>query len=64
MQIIVSALVNCISQDISLGVVCQALDGVFDIFGDDNCPIELFTSVSLLTVLMQCQSTFKARVSK
>ena len=63
-QVIGSTLRDCIATDHSLWVVSQALDCVFDIFGDDNCPLSLFASLSLMPVLRQCASTFKARVSE
>ena len=62
-QRICSHLQVCISQESSLLVVCQALDGVFDIFGDDRCPPSLFTSLSFMATLQRCQSCFAARVS-
>ena len=62
-QVVGTALRDCISQDGSLWVVCQALDSVFDIFGSDDCPLDLISSLSLHSVLEQCESCFKARVS-
>ncbi len=63
-QVIGLALRECIDNDGSLQVMCQALDIVFDVFGDDNCPLDLFTSLSFQPVLELCRDTFKARVSK
>ena len=44
-------------------MVSQALDSVFDIFGDDNCPLSVFVEVALMPALQKLASTFKARVS-
>lgn len=49
--------------DSSVWVVSQALDSVFDVFGDDNCSPSIFVSIELMPVLERTQSTFKARVS-
>ena len=54
---------ECISKDSRLWVVSQALDSVFDIFGDDNCPPSVFVEVALMPALQKLASTFKARVS-
>ncbi len=54
---------ECVVQEKCLGVVSQALDAIFDIFGDDSCPMELFSSLNLLSVLVTCKATFNARVS-
>ena len=63
-QVIGATLRDSISNDVSLCVVSQALDAVFDLFGDDLCPPSLFVSLSLLPVLTQTNSTLKARVSE
>ena len=63
LQIIGTALRGCVEKDPSLWVVCQALDSVFDMFGSDSCPPDLFTSLSLLPVLRQAAASFTARVS-
>ena len=49
-------------KDRSLSVICQAVDAIFDIFGEDSCPNELFSSLDLLPVLVECKATFNARV--
>ena len=51
------------SRDPSLWVVALALDGLFDVFGDDNCPLAVFTSLQIMPVLKNAASFFKARVS-
>ena len=38
------------------------MDVMFDIFGADECPPELFSSLSLMPVLEQCKASFKSRV--
>ena len=53
---------ECVVKEQCLLVVCHALDSIFDIFGDDACPVELFTSLDLLPVLMECRASFNARV--
>lgn len=58
-----SALKECVARDQSLCVVCPALDSIFDIFGEDSCPVELFVSLALLPVLEDCKEIFNARVS-
>ena len=62
LQCTLSSLRDCICQDSSLLVVCQAVDVIFDIFGADECPPELFSSLSLMPVLEQCRASFKSRV--
>lgn len=62
-QVVGASLRDCISKDSSLWVVSRALDSVFDIFGDDNCPSSLSVDIALMPVLQQLVSTFKARVS-
>lgn len=62
-QVVGVSLRECISKDSRLWVVSQALDSVFDIFGDDNCPLSVFVEVALMPVLQKLASTFKARVS-
>ena len=64
LQIIGTTLRDCVANDVSLWVVSQALDSLFDLFGDDSCPPAVFISLSILPVLSQITSTFKARVSK
>lgn len=54
---------DCVSRDPSLWVVALALDGLFDVFGDDNCPLALFDSLQIMPVLKNAASFFKARVS-
>ena len=53
---------ECVVKEQCLPVVCLALDSIFDIFGDDACPVELYTSLDLLPVLMECRASFNARV--
>ena len=62
-QVVGVSLRECISKDSRLWVVCQALDSVFDVFGDDNCPPSVFVDVALMPALQKLASTFKARVS-
>ena len=62
-QVVGVSLRECISKDNRLWVVSQALDSVFDIFGDDNCPPSVFVDVTLMPALQKLASTFKARVS-
>lgn len=62
-QVVGASLRDCISKDSSLWVVSRALDSIFDIFGDDNCPSSLSVDIALMPVLQQLASTFKARVS-
>lgn len=50
------------SQDPQLWVVSQALDSVFDVFGEDNCPVTLYQTLGLPSVLKSAASTFKSRV--
>ena len=63
LQAIGCSLCDSIAKDGSLWVVSQALDSVFDVFGDDSCPPSVFVSVGLLPILKNTSSTFKARVS-
>ena len=64
LQMIGSVLKESVAIDSSLSVVCPALDSIFDIFGDDSCPAELFKSLALLPVLLECRASFIARVSQ
>ena len=63
LQLIGATLQDCISNDGSAWVVCQALDSIYDIFGDDNCPPSLCISLSLLPALTQLASIIKEKVS-
>ena len=62
-QVVCVCLRDCVAGDSNLWVTAQALDAVFDVFGDDLCPPSLFTSLALLPVLKHMTTTFKARVS-
>ena len=50
------------SQDPHLWVVAQALDAVFDVFGEDNCPLDLYQSLGMASVLKTTAATFIHRV--
>ena len=58
-----STLRDCISHDPSVWVICQALDSIYDIFGDDRCPPSLCVSLSLLSALRQLATVIKEKVS-
>lgn len=62
LAIIGTSLRDCIATDCSLWVVAQALDSVFDVFGDDDCPPSLFVELGLMQSLKNMASTFKARL--
>eukprot|EP00731_Ephydatia_muelleri_P035348 Em0115g16a len=62
LNVIGATLRDCVSQDPQLWVVSQALDSVFDVFGEDNCPVTLYQTLGLPSVLKSAASTFKSRM--
>ena len=51
------------SQDISVVVMCQALDGLYDVLGDEQCPHDvLVASGDILQVLTAAKGSIKAKV--
>ena len=62
LQPIISCLKNTVAKDTSLIVCCHALDAMFDILGDDNCPPELIT-IDLLTLLQTANKILRTQVS-
>ena len=59
-----ASLRDCISTDPSVWVVAVALDGLYDVFGSDDCPPELFTSLQIMPALQNISAQFTARVSE
>ena len=50
------------SRDPQLWVVAHALDSIFDVFGEDNCPVALYQTLGLPAVLRNAALTFNSRV--
>ena len=63
LQLIGATLQDCVSNDGSAWVVYQALDSIYDIFGDDSCLPSLCVSLSLLPALRQLASVIKEKVN-
>ena len=43
-------------------MVSHALDSMFDVFGDDDCPAAVFWELEMLPVLEELASKFSSRV--
>lgn len=63
LNVIGSTLRDCVSSDSLLWVTCYALDSIFDVFGEDECPIELYHSLGLPAVLNKAEETFSSRMT-
>ena len=64
LSIIGRALRKCVSLDPCLFVVSHALDSMFDVFGDDDCPAAVFWELEMLPVLEELASKFSSRVRR
>ena len=64
LSIVGRALRKCVSLDPCLFVVSHALDSMFDVFGDDDCPAVVFWELEMLPVLEELASKFSSRVRR
>ena len=61
-QVVGEALRECVSHDVCVWVVARALDALYDVFGADECPTQLFSTLQIMPVLKHIASQFTARV--
>ena len=61
-QVVGEALRECVSHDVCVWVVARALDALYDVFGADECPTQLFSTLQIIPVLKHIASQFTARV--
>lgn len=61
-QVVGEALRDCISLEPCEWLVARALDALYDVFGADECPVQLFLSLQIMPVLESAASQVSARV--
>lgn len=62
LQVVGEALRDCISLEPCEWLVARALDALYDVFGADECPLQLFSSLQIMPVLENTAAQFSTKV--
>ena len=63
LQVVGETLRDCVSCAPCEWVRARALDALYDVFGADECPAQLFSSLQIMPILENAAYQFTARVS-
>ena len=61
-QVVGETLRDCVSCDPCVWVVARALDALYDVFGADECPAQLFSTLQIMPILENTASQLNSRV--
>ena len=62
-QVVGKTLLDCVSCEPCEWVVARALDALYDVFGADECPIQVFSTLQIMPILEKASSQLHSRVS-
>ena len=62
-QVVGKTLLDCVSGIPCEWAVARALDALYDVFGADECPVQLFSTLQIMPILEKASSQLNSRVS-
>jgi hypothetical protein len=63
LQVVGKTLLDCVSCEPCEWVVARALDALYDVFGADECPIQVFSTLQIMPILEKASSQLHSRIA-